>query len=548
LSFGPSWQPLLRASPVFARELRQALRTGRTIVLVLVLAVLVGLFTLAIAGAFGMGRAPINVGPILFQVFFSLAYFIVGIIGPTMAAIELSSEKDGRTWEALVLTGMDVRAVARGKFWTSISAMAALLLMIAPASLLCALLGGVRIAELVVAFALLAIIAVVAVAFGVSVGARAQGTASATLIALVSALGAAPFLYFAVGVGLSFFAHATWPDVPSGLPIWLPLAYSRAHFDGWYLILLILLPVTVVLLSLWFFYETTVQRLSSESDDRTTGLKRWYLVSLPLVGAIASIPGFMTRGPSRPAAFTGGLGALSLFLAFCAFVFAGDALAVSRRIEYRWHKRKAGWVTRVLGPGLVQTSMVLLVTSLLGMGLFAVVGALVLSKGSPLGLPPTSAVGLLTCGEYWSAFLVFVVGFLLWSRVRADSVGAARILSIMVAVCAIVAPWIAFLIFGYAASKRIHDALLIAAPSPLYALAIVSAIDRGEPHLALTSGLVCSLGWISMGLSLFGLGARRATRVVAEHRTAVARLETTLSREARHAVRASLENPAPTDM
>src|SRR6185295_4897342 len=129
-------------------------------------------------------------GPVLFQVFFSLAFFIVLVIGPTMAAVGVASEKDGRTWEALVLAGMDGRTVARGKFWAPAIAIAAFLLMIAPASLLCLLLGGVTILELLVAFVLLAFIAIIGIAFGVAVGAWAGSTASATLTVLaVSLLG-----------------------------------------------------------------------------------------------------------------------------------------------------------------------------------------------------------------------------------------------------------------------------------------------------------------------------------------------------------------------
>src|SRR5207248_1090456 len=83
------------------------------------------------------------------------------------------------------------------------------------------------------------------------------------------------------------------------------------------------------------------------------------------------------------------------------------------------------------------------------------------------GVPPAASIGLLSCGEYWSAFFVFVVGFLAWARVRADSAGGARVLTAMVGAVALAAPWIAFLTFGLAASRHVHDSLLIAAPSPL---------------------------------------------------------------------------------
>ena len=115
MSFGPSWQRRLWQSPLLVRELRQAVRTGRSIVILLILAVLVGLLVISIAGAFGMGKGPVNLGPVLFQVFFSLAFFIVLVVGPTMAAVGVASEKDGRTLEALVLAGLDGRAIGRSR-------------------------------------------------------------------------------------------------------------------------------------------------------------------------------------------------------------------------------------------------------------------------------------------------------------------------------------------------------------------------------------------------------------------------------------------------
>jgi hypothetical protein len=519
VSFGPSWQRRLWQSPLLVRELRQAVRTGRTIVILLTLAVLVGLLIVSIAGAFGMGKGPVNFGPVLFQVFFSLAFFIVLVVGPTIAAVGVASEKDGRTWEALVLAGLDGRAIARGKFWTAATAVLAFLCMIAPASLFCLLLGGVTILEIVLAFALLLVIALIGIAFGVTVGAWAGSTAAATLTTLGAALVGAPALYFGCGLATSFLAHATWPAIPSAMPVWLPLAYTRAHFDALYVLLLLVLPFIITALALWFFYELAVLLLSPKTDDRATGIKRWYLVSLPLVTGMATIPGLMTRGVGSTTAWIAGLAGLYLFVTFTAFVLSGDALLPSPRVEFRWQKAGAGWATRALGPGLVQTCTLHLVTALMSMAIFALVGAGLLSRGVFPGMPPVPAVGLLLCAENWSAFLMFVVGFLLWCRARSESTGAARLLTAMVTVVAVAAPWALFVVLAYPASKRGFDATILAAPSPLYSLAMVRAVEKGEPHLALTAGLGCSLGWASLGLTLFGFGARRATKVIAARRT-----------------------------
>ena len=531
MTLGPFWQKWLWRSPLLARELRQAIRTGRIIVVLLVLAVLMGLLVVSIAGAFGMGKAQVNLGPVLFQVFFSLAFFIVLVVGPTMAAVGVASEKDGRTWEALLLAGMDGRALARGKFWTAMTAVAAFLCMIAPASLLCILLGGVTIIELVLAFALLMVIASIGIGYGVAVGAWARSTGSATLTALGSTLLGSPALYFGAGLGTSFLAHATWPEVSSAMPVWLPLAYTRAHFDGLYLLLLLALPIALSFLGLWFFYELAVLQLAPKSEDRTTGIKRWYLVSLPTVAVMAAIPGLMTRGVASTTAWIAGFSALFAFTIFGAFLLAGDALAPSPRIEFRWHRDGAGWVTRGLGPGLVQTCTLQLVTALAALSCFALGGAAILSKGVFPGLPPVPAVSLLICAEVWSAFQLFIVGFLLWSRVRSDSTGAARLLAVMVVVVAVAAPWALFVVFAYPASKRGFDATVFAAPSPLYSLAMIRAVEKGDPHLPLTAGLGCSLGWASLGLTLFSMGARRATKSVAARRTDEAHLAARMADE-----------------
>jgi hypothetical protein len=101
----------------------------------------------------------------------------------------------------------------------------------------------------------------------------------------------------------------------------------------------------------------------------------------------------------------------------------------------------------------------------------------------------------------------------------------------MVALIAIAAPWAFFVVLAYPATKHGFDAMLLAAPSPLYGLAMIRAIEKGEPHMALTAGLGCSLGWAALGLTLFGFGARRATKSIAARRTEEADLAARIAEE-----------------
>ena len=104
-------------------------------------------------------------------------------------------------------------------------------------------------------------------------------------------------------------------------------------------------------------------------------------------------------------------------------------------------------------------------------------------------------------------------------------------LTAMVAMIAVAAPWALFVMFAYPASKRGFDAMVFAAPSPLYSLAMIRAVEKGDPHLPLTAGLGCSLGWAALGLTLFSFGARRATKVVATRRTDEAHLAARMAHE-----------------
>jgi hypothetical protein len=525
MSFSRPWHRLLRRNPVLARELRLGLRTGRLLFLLVATPLLIAMLMLGLIVLLKATRSPGGAGSVAFQIFFSLAYFVVALVAPTLAALDFASERDSRTWDCLIMTPLDLRSIARGKFWANAAAMSTLVAMMAPLALLCPLLGGATMTEVGFALMLLVLVAAVSVAFGCAVGAFSRGAGSAILASLGSSLLAAPLLYVGAGIGLSFLAHGTWPRVPRWLPVWLPLAYARAPVNGFYVILLLVVPCAITLLALWFFYQLTLAGLRDEADDRATGLKCWYLASLPIVAAIAAIPGTMTRGSARLGAWLIGLGGLFFFLIFAAFVLAGDAWEPSPRVVHRWEQRKSLWLPRVLGPGLVQTSMLLLVSGLLTTAMYSLIGAAALSYSAVRGLPPAPAVSLLLCGEAWGAFFVFLVGFLLWARARSGSTNIARVLSLLVSGVALAAPWIVYVAANYGGDRRAYDVLLLASPSPLYALAVVNAILRGEPHLAMVSTIACSLGWVLFGMVLLGLGARRATHIVAVRRSARANLE-----------------------
>jgi len=511
---------------VLARELERAIRTGRPLVLLLPIAPIVAVVTLGAVAVRGMIGAMGSPGAVAYQIFFSLAYFVSTLVMPALAAFDFASEREMGTWDALVMTALDVREIVRGKFWMNQALALALVLMLAPISFICPLLDGATVGEVGVALFFLGLVATLATAYGCVVGAWARSSGWAVVAAVGSWAVGAPLLFGGAGIALSMLAHGTWPAVPPNTPVWLPLAFARAPLNGTYVLLLLAMPSALAALGLWLFYLLTLAGLQNDAEDRTTGLKCWYLAALPPMIAIAAVPGFMTRGVARLGAWLGGLGGIFGFLLFATFMLAGDAWEPSPTVERRWEQERAGWLSRMLGPGLVQTLMLVLVSGLLSTAMFSLVGAAALSTPGTRGLPAPPAVALLLCGETWGAFYAFIVGFLLWARARSESVRSARLVSLFVAALAATAP---FLLLGGARlgiASRAHDLLLLASASPLYALVVVRSILEGEPHLAMVTSIACSLGWVLLGVTLFAFGARRATRIVAVRRRA--RLEASL--------------------
>ena len=99
-------------NPIWIRELKQAARLARTPIVLAVVAVLVTLLMASIGGVMATSASPAETGSMLYQVFFSLAWFVVTLVGPAVAANSIASEREGHTWEAVLLTGLRPGAVS----------------------------------------------------------------------------------------------------------------------------------------------------------------------------------------------------------------------------------------------------------------------------------------------------------------------------------------------------------------------------------------------------------------------------------------------------
>lgn len=491
-------------NPVWVRELRQSARLTRTPV---ILAVVTGMVTLLIAsvgGVLSTTAEPAQVGVGIFHTFFSLAFAVATWVGPAVAAATIASERSGRTWEALLLTGLSPTSIAEGKFLAAFTYVLLYIVMLAPVGGLAFLFGGVTPAEVVIAFVLLALIAGLAVAFGLAMSSKFSSPALAILVTLFVAVPVSLLVYLLGGVALSIAVNRLWPAVSAGAPVWLPTALARADLSLNYLLLLVLYPLLAVLVPSWFFYEVTIANMASESDDRSTRLRIWALVS-GFVVAVAVALSRLTLDDMN--SYVAGQCLLWWFFAEFAFLLAGEPLGPSARVEARWAAASAGRLRRWLGPGVgrAASSGVLLATAC-----FAILTA----AGLLSATTHDQRLAMLSFGGYAYGFAVFLMGFAAFVRARVKGgPGIPRVLLGGALFLALLGPYIAMAISGVLLERTDHTQL-VAAPSPAFAFVIVDKLGApgGDAELFALVGAGASILWGLLGLMLLALGSTAARR------------------------------------
>lgn len=529
----------LRTEPnaIWLREMRQAARIGRTPWLLFALTLTTALLMSVIGGvASATATTPGVLGEALFQVFFSIAFFVVAIGGPAVAANSIASEREGRTWEAVLLTGLTPQEIARGKFLAAFTTIAIYIVMLAPVGALPFLFGGVTATEVVVAFATLFCFAGLTVAFGLAVSSLMANLRGALVVTLILAICLGPTIYGLAGFGCSFAAHAVWPEVPEAYPIWLPVAYARASLGLDYVLVLFALPTLAMALPAWFLYELTIANLATDSDDRSSGLKRWLFVSTPLF-AVGSVSPLLLITDSE-ACLVFGIAAIVTFAAYLFFVvllFAGEPPGPSRRVRIHWQRKGTGALTRALGPGLARTSLLLLVLGVLGIVFIAASAAVAIA----LKTHPKQAVQLAQLGSfafYILFFHVFTVGLVAWLRARGSAAWTVRMVALLVLFLVAAGPWIVAAIGGVFAHGA-SEWMIVGAPSPFYVFAMMGVLDKHGVSLdiQLVAGFVAAIAWGVVGLVLLAVAATKASRAVAQHDAAVAQAESALAAEERAA-------------
>ncbi len=521
-------------NPIWMREMRQAARLIRTPVILLVITILMTLVMASLGGVMVGTTSPAKTGNTLFHVFFSVAYFVVTLVGPGLAANSIASEREGHTWEALLLTGMRPAKMTRGKFLSAYTAIAMYIVMLAPVGAITFLFGGITPIEVIVAFFFLFLFALLAVAFGLAISSKMQSLRMALLVTLLLAVPISIFVFGLLGVGLSLAAHELWDGIVPGAPVWLPTAYSRATFGLEYVVYLFVLPITVISLPAWFLYSVTNANLTSITDDRSHGIKRWYIATAIILTIAASIPMFAMKARDRGAGLLLGMCLIAGFVLFCSFLFVGEAIGPSRRVKQIIEK--TGRWRRFLSPSVTKTAKLQLGGALISFALLTGLGmAYIELASSPRSTRQIEMIVIFAA--YCVGFSIFLVGLSSYLRARAKTIMVARVLLLVFLFVIAAGPWIIGLISGAFARSLSSTSwtMALASPSPFYVFVAIETLGRSKGGVAVVASMACSIGYGVLGFGLLALAGARCRKIIRDHEAILAEADRRLADEDRYA-------------
>lgn len=185
---------MLSKNPVTIKELRGQVRGFRAFaVLTVYLGLASGLMLVmySLIGSPNMGGTTTGgtLGKTLFGAVFFAEMFLTCLIGPAFTSGAITGERERQTWDLLNVTLLHPRQIVMGKLWSSVAFLLLLLVASIPLQSLAFLMGGVTIAELLLASVLLTVSAVSFSALGMFFSATQRRTLGSTLLTYGVTLG-----------------------------------------------------------------------------------------------------------------------------------------------------------------------------------------------------------------------------------------------------------------------------------------------------------------------------------------------------------------------
>jgi len=447
-------------NPILVKELRSTFRTN---LFIRFLYLSVGVIGVIVLGGGAMVAAgplpPAKVGQVVFQIFFSMALLVIALVAPAYASTSITGEREQKTYESLILSGMPSWRIIRGKFIAAYASMFLVIVALGPVVGIAFLFGGISPGQVVVGFLGLLLVLAPAVALGVAVSARVGSTRIAILIATIVFFPTAMFITMMVGV-LGEPAGDEWSLAMEG-PFWWTEALTEHLFDPRILGLLVALPLYVFLMPVWLFLASAVSGIRPPAEDRSTPFKWWSLVAalgaLVIVGLVPLLAN-NPEGVSVAGVVFGIMG--QTLLLFIALIFMNEPPLPPRLFTLRMMESKLGFLGRAIGPGAAPTlrfaAGVIILTSIA----MAILPAVTRHFFWPAWHRNGEAdVALLVLAAGNAAVCFFFLAFGVWLRVMLRNGIAARILAIAALMTVAILPFLFAVIVDPNSLERLDDAI-----------------------------------------------------------------------------------------
>jgi ABC-type transport system involved in multi-copper enzyme maturation permease subunit len=503
-ALGALWARVRDPNPIVRKELLALLRAPGYVRSVVVALVALAVLVVSVAVAASEGEADLaQAGRLLFQVYFGGAYLLLAIVAPVFGATAIVQEREGRTLDALVLTGMSPARMVAGKLLALFLAMAFIPVAATPVLGVVLLFGGVTAGHLLVATGYLALVTLGGVAFGV--GLSAHETATRRAVALAAPLAFLGAIITSSAVTALGVPYARRHSLTLEGPLFFIDAYFAVPYGLKYLFDLLVLPATGFGLWLWLWGAVAFTGLQEPSDDRARPLKLWALGALATTALAA---GLYARVYTLGAGDRLALGAVfqcvwGAVLVALVVVWTGEPLTRSRR--QRLHPPHP-LARALLPPTLLPT-----------LGWLWALAALALVL-VPWGLtsPGRPLTGLFVLGAWGLGYLGALGSLVAFLAVRAGP-GVARLGAALWLFATTVLCWLAFALAGGSSLARAEGALWVSV-SPVWALpATLDAWHDGRGDPGATAAALRFAGtlfalWTALFCALTAWAWRRARR------------------------------------
>ena len=493
-------------NPILLKEFRATLRTPLFVRMLYVLTGMVALFVVGIGAAFGDDGyvTPADVGQGLFQTFFSTIAFTICLFVPAYSATAITSEREARTYESLVLSDMSATRIILGKFFAYFGSAVLILIAVSPVISIAFLFGGVPPTGVLVAFISTLVLLAVATSFGIAVSARLENTRMAILGGLCFLLPA--FFALLADLGLGEVAGNTWSTSFEG-PFWFALALPEVWKQPDALVGIALFPLATAGATTWFLLATAVVGIRHPGEDRSTPLKIWAVVTAPVTAIVIGGSAVLLNNTNDA-----DLGVAIVILATMAGAFIGFVFANEPPLPPRARQRPT-LLSRLLtpiGPGAAGTIRFALVVSIIPPLLTALIFA---TKAVSTGALISSMEPVVMAAFGGACLVLTVTAVAEAMRLFVGNGLVARLLTIILFMMMILGPTSISVVLDV---NGMSDALIPVMLSPIGLLVeAVRAAEQSSPAPQFVIPLLSSVGYAFfafvtwMGIEVF---VRRATK------------------------------------